>query len=140
MSKKVTCLVTGILFGIALCLMGYLYMVLSIALSLAKAPLIDIFFVLTFVLYPLGIISIVGSSLIFKKPKATKIMLLISLIYFVLISIYFIISISFSIIYVLLLVAVLILGLVSTILSFLIKKENVNIKEKVLINENTNIS
>lgn len=137
MGKKVTGLIMGIIFGLALIGMGYFYLVLSIAFSLAKVPLIDIFSILTFVLYPLGILSIIGASLIFKNPKISIVMLLISLIFFISISIYFVILSSLSILYILLLLAVIILGIVSIILSFSVKKDDV--KKNIVLNENINL-
>ncbi|MBE5746539.1 MAG: hypothetical protein E7359_04600 [Clostridiales bacterium] len=133
MGKKIGSLITGILFAISLAVMGYLFMVLCIVLGIGEKALADVFLVLSFGFYPMALISIVGSALVFVKPKITKIMLLISLIYFVINACYILFCGAFSILYLVLILIILALGITSIVLASLIKKEN---KSNVIFKKN----
>lgn len=134
MCKKVTSLVTGILFGLSLAVVGYFFLVISIALGIGKVAFAEVFLYMSFLFYPLALISVIGSILVLTKPKSTRIMLLIPLIYFVINAIYVFIAGAFSIGYLILILIVFSLGLTSTILSFLIKPKT---SSNVIIKANT---
>lgn len=127
MGKRITCLITGIMFGISLAIIGYIFLILSIALGLAKAPLAELFSISTFIFYPMALIAITGASIIFTSPKVSRVMLIIPLIFYIINVIYLLTQNIFSIGYIISTISILALGITATILSFLIKKPSKNI-------------
>lgn len=121
MGKKVTTLVTGLLFGLSLIGMFYFYLVIGIALAFGGAKTI---FEYMFIVSPiLGALAIVGASLCFKTKIPTRVLLIIPFVAFLLITIYSFILGFFSILYLLICIAIFALGLTSIIFAFLIKYE-----------------
>jgi len=125
MGKKVTTLIMGILFGLSLCGAFYLFFVLGLAFGLATGN--NLLFFISYLFIPLGIVAIIGASLVFKSFKATRIMLLIPTLFYLFVSVYSFILGAFSILYLIIMIIIFALGLIPTILAFLIKKEEKHI-------------
>jgi hypothetical protein len=121
MGKKITALVMGVLFGLALIGAFYMFFVLGIAFGIASKS--EILFYASFGLILMGVLAIIGASLIFKNIKITKALLIIPLIYYIVMSVYTIIVGAFSILYLLIIVLILAFGIVPVILAFTIKQE-----------------
>lgn len=121
--RKVTSLVLGVLFGIGLLVLAYIYLVAGIALGLNGFALADLYIILCYLLFPLAIVAIVGASVIFASPLASKIMLSIPLVAFILEIILLIVGGLFSGSLLITSVIFLILGLTSTILAYCVKKQ-----------------
>lgn len=125
MGKKIATLVMGILFGLSLFSAFYIFFVLGLALGIATGN--NVLFYISYLFIPLGILAIAGSALILKNIKASKIMLIIPTICFLLATIYTIIMGAYSILYLIFMIIIFALGLVPTILLLTIKKEEKHI-------------
>lgn len=121
MGKKITTLIMGILFGLSLIGAFYMFFVLGIAFGIASKN--EILFYLSYGLILMGILAIIGASLTLKNIKITRVLLLISLIYYIGISVYTFIIGVFSILYIFYILLILAFGLIPIILSFSTKKE-----------------
>lgn len=144
MKKNVVTMVLGILFGLGLVYVTYLYLFLGIALALTNG--IEWFIYLIYVFPILALVAIIGSCFALKNIKVTRIMLLIPLIAYLATSIYTFVAGLFSINYLFSTIAIFALGLIAVILTFIKTKEQNRVvidpnsvemeKEKLTIEEN----
>ena len=121
MGKKIATLILGTLFGFSLLYAAYLFFVLGLALGIATDN--AILLLLSYLFWPLGLVAIIGSALAIKFTKATRIMLTIPLICFILTAIYSLVLLTFSPVYLITILLIFGLGFTATLLSYLTKKE-----------------
>jgi len=118
MGKKITTLITGLLYGLSLFFIFYFYLILGIALGIGGK--VGDWFIFVIYAFPvLAILAIVGAALAFKKNKVSGILLLIPLILHFITFVYLIVLgvLDFYSI------PLLVLGLVAVIFAFLPRKE-----------------
>ena len=143
-AKKIIGLIAGVLFSLSLFVMWYVFFVLSVAFSLSKTSGADLFAILIFGLFPMGILALVGSILIFKNIKLTKVFLIISITFYIICCIFALLLGGVNLNTILFMLPSLFLGIVAVVFSFVIKMNEIknnkkNFKKQLNLEDKTDV-